>query len=168
MCSTSRRRPTRCAFSRSISSAPAARLPETLLDAVEREKEIRYSSRTRLNTDMMRQRNELRCSAQAIAAQAAEEFARRCRRPAAHAESRTIPQSPSSSSSTASAPMKRMRATMNSRACRSKSTGSRAARMSSKRCAMNPGAIATSRKKASRSSISRGTEKAANTLGDDS
>jgi NTE family protein len=31
-------------------------LPETVLDAVEREKEIRYSSRTRFNTDVMRHR----------------------------------------------------------------------------------------------------------------
>ena len=37
-------------------------LPETLLDAVEREKEIRYSSRTRLNTDMMAKRHEMRCA----------------------------------------------------------------------------------------------------------
>jgi NTE family protein len=35
-------------------------LPDTLLDAVEREKEIRYSSRTRLNTDMMRDKVRLR------------------------------------------------------------------------------------------------------------
>jgi len=31
-------------------------LPDTLLDAVEREKEIRYSSRTRFNTEVMRER----------------------------------------------------------------------------------------------------------------
>jgi NTE family protein len=37
-------------------------LPGNLLDAVEREKEIRYSSRTRLNTDMMAKRHELRCA----------------------------------------------------------------------------------------------------------
>jgi NTE family protein len=37
-------------------------LPATLLDAVEREKEIRYSSRTRLNTDMMAKRHEMRCA----------------------------------------------------------------------------------------------------------
>lgn len=35
-------------------------LPHTLLDAVEREKEIRFSSRTRLNTDMMRDKVKLR------------------------------------------------------------------------------------------------------------
>lgn len=35
-------------------------MPDTLLDAMEREKEIRYSSRTRLNTDMMREKVELR------------------------------------------------------------------------------------------------------------
>ena len=37
-------------------------LPSTLLDAVEREKEIRYSSRTRLVTDMMAKRHEMRCA----------------------------------------------------------------------------------------------------------
>ncbi|MGE3829572.1 MAG: patatin-like phospholipase family protein, partial [Parvibaculaceae bacterium] len=37
-------------------------LPSTLLDAVEREKEIRYSSRTRLITDMMAKRHEMRCA----------------------------------------------------------------------------------------------------------
>lgn len=35
-------------------------LPGTLFDAVEREKEIRYSSRTRLNTDMMRDKVKMR------------------------------------------------------------------------------------------------------------
>ena len=39
-----------CCF-RSICSAPR-RLPETLFDVGQREKEIRYSSRTRLNTDI--------------------------------------------------------------------------------------------------------------------
>lgn len=38
----------------------AGTLPQTLLDAVEREKEIRYSSRTRLNTDMMHEKVKLR------------------------------------------------------------------------------------------------------------
>jgi NTE family protein len=38
----------------------AGTLPGNLLDAVEREKEIRYSSRTRLNTDMMRDKVKLR------------------------------------------------------------------------------------------------------------
>jgi NTE family protein len=37
-------------------------LPATLLDAVEREKEIRYSSRTRLNTDMATKQHEMRCA----------------------------------------------------------------------------------------------------------
>lgn len=35
-------------------------LPRTLIDAVDREKEIRYSSRTRLNTDMMRDKVKVR------------------------------------------------------------------------------------------------------------
>ena len=35
-------------------------LPQTLLDAIEREKEIRFSSRTRLNTDMMRDKIRFR------------------------------------------------------------------------------------------------------------
>ena len=48
--------------SRSICSARRGTLPATLLDAVEREKEIRYSSRTRLNTDMVAKRHEMRCA----------------------------------------------------------------------------------------------------------
>lgn len=48
-----------CIFQIDLFSARGV-LPETLLDAVEREKEIRYSSRTRLNTDMMREKVALR------------------------------------------------------------------------------------------------------------
>ena len=50
-----------CIFQADLFSARGS-LPRTLLDAVEREKEIRYSSRTRLNTDMMANRHELRCA----------------------------------------------------------------------------------------------------------
>jgi NTE family protein len=38
-------------------------VPENLLDAAEREKDIRYSSRTRLNTDVARKRQEFRRAA---------------------------------------------------------------------------------------------------------
>jgi NTE family protein len=41
-------------------------LPESLLDVAEREKEIRYSSRTRLNTDMVRHLQNLRMANQRL------------------------------------------------------------------------------------------------------
>lgn len=53
--------PRLCVFQMDLFSAEGV-MPGTLLDAVEREKEIRYSSRTRLNTDMMQDKLELRCS----------------------------------------------------------------------------------------------------------
>ena len=43
-------------------------IPETLVDAAEREKDIRYSSRTRLNTDVARKRQELRRAAHRLLA----------------------------------------------------------------------------------------------------
>lgn len=49
-------------------------LPETILDAVEREKEIRYSSRTRLNTDMMREKHDLRCALKRLLKKLPEEL----------------------------------------------------------------------------------------------
>ena len=48
-----------CIFQVDLFSARGT-LPHTLLDAVEREKEIRFSSRTRLNTDMMRDKVQMR------------------------------------------------------------------------------------------------------------
>jgi len=51
--------PALCIFQVDLFSADGT-LPATLPDAVEREKEIRYSSRTRLNTDVMRERVKLR------------------------------------------------------------------------------------------------------------
>jgi len=48
-----------CIFQVDLFSATGT-LPATLMDAVAREKEIRYSSRTRLNTDMMRDKVKLR------------------------------------------------------------------------------------------------------------
>ena len=53
--------PEMCIFQVDLFSARGS-LPGNLLDAVEREKEIRYSSRTRLNTDMVAKRHELRCA----------------------------------------------------------------------------------------------------------
>ena len=52
-------RVTTWSFSRSICSARAATCRQTLFDVAQREKEIRYSSRTRLNTDIF-------CEIQAI------------------------------------------------------------------------------------------------------
>ncbi len=49
-------------------------LPLTLLDAVEREKEIRFSSRTRLNTEMMRDKIKLRCALKRLIAKLPEEL----------------------------------------------------------------------------------------------
>jgi NTE family protein len=51
--------PSLCIFQVDLFSA-AGSLPDTLSDAVEREKEIRFSSRTRLNTAMMREKMETR------------------------------------------------------------------------------------------------------------
>jgi NTE family protein len=53
--------PEMCIFQVDLFSARGT-LPRTLPDAVAREKEIRYSSRTRLNTEMMAKRHELRCA----------------------------------------------------------------------------------------------------------
>ncbi|MGO9432584.1 DUF3734 domain-containing protein [Rhodoblastus sp.] len=48
-----------CVFQIDLFSA-RGELPETLLEIAQREKDIRYSSRTRLNTDMMRHRQDVR------------------------------------------------------------------------------------------------------------
>jgi NTE family protein len=48
-----------CVFQVDLFSA-RGELPKTLLEVAQREKDIRYSSRTRLNTDMMRHRQNLR------------------------------------------------------------------------------------------------------------
>ncbi len=42
-------------------------MPTTLLEAAEREKDIRYSSRTRLNTDIMKRQQEIGAAAQRLA-----------------------------------------------------------------------------------------------------
>ncbi len=47
-------------------------MPQNLLDAAEREKDIRYSSRTRLNTDMLKQRELISAAAKRLAAKAPE------------------------------------------------------------------------------------------------
>jgi NTE family protein len=62
-----------CVFQVDLFSA-SGELPRTLLDAVEREKEIRYSSRTRLNTDMMARRHELRCALKRLLRKLPEEL----------------------------------------------------------------------------------------------
>jgi len=62
-----------CIFQIDLFSARGT-LPETLLDAVEREKEIRYSSRTRLNTDVMREKHEMRCALKRLLRKLPEEL----------------------------------------------------------------------------------------------
>ena len=52
-------------------------LPETLLEAAEREKDIRYSSRTRMNTDKNRQIHEARKALARFDGQAAGRFEKR-------------------------------------------------------------------------------------------
>jgi NTE family protein len=49
-------------------------LPQTLLDLSEREKDIRFSSRTRLNTDMARERQKLRRALHRLLAKLPAEF----------------------------------------------------------------------------------------------
>ena len=66
-------KPEMCIFQVDLFSARGL-LPGNLLDAVEREKEIRYSSRTRLNTDMMAKRHELRCALKRLLRKLPKEF----------------------------------------------------------------------------------------------
>ena len=46
-------RTSRCWCCRSTCSAPAASMPRTLAETLERQKDITYSSRTRMNTDAL-------------------------------------------------------------------------------------------------------------------
>jgi NTE family protein len=62
-----------CIFQIDLFSARGT-LPETILDAVEREKEIRYSSRTRMNTDMMRMKHDMRCALKRLLGKLPEEL----------------------------------------------------------------------------------------------
>lgn len=50
-----------CIFQLDLFSSKGV-MPRTIFEVVEREKEIRYSSRTRLVTDMMAKRHEMRCA----------------------------------------------------------------------------------------------------------
>jgi len=49
-------------------------LPETMREVAQREKDIRYSSRTRLNTDLMRELQKLRAAAKRLAEKVPEEL----------------------------------------------------------------------------------------------
>jgi NTE family protein len=62
-----------CIFQVDLFSARGT-LPETILDAVEREKEIRYSSRTRMNTDMARMKHDMRCALKRLLGKLPEEL----------------------------------------------------------------------------------------------
>jgi NTE family protein len=56
-----------CVFQLDLFSA-RGELPKTLLEVAQRERDIRYSSRTRLNTDMLRERSRLRATVQKVCA----------------------------------------------------------------------------------------------------
>lgn len=56
----------RCVFQIDLFSA-RGELPKTLLEVAQREKDIRYSSRTRLNTEMMRDRQNMRLAIKRLA-----------------------------------------------------------------------------------------------------
>jgi NTE family protein len=62
-----------CIFQIDLFSARGT-VPENLLDAIEREKEIRYSSRTRLNTDMMRDKVAVRTALNCVLNKLPEEM----------------------------------------------------------------------------------------------
>ena len=49
-------------------------VPQSLMEAAEREKDIRYSSRTRLNTDVFRRTQEMRCAIHRLLADLPPEF----------------------------------------------------------------------------------------------
>ena len=63
-----------CASSRSTSSAPKARCRKTLFEVAQREKEIRYSSRTRLNTDVFCELQTIRRAIRRLRSQVPQEF----------------------------------------------------------------------------------------------
>ena len=60
--------------SRSICFPRGGARPRTLADAVQREKDIRFSSRTRLNTDLNREIERLRAAARRLVAKLPPEF----------------------------------------------------------------------------------------------
>lgn len=62
-----------CIFQIDLFSAGGV-VPQNLLDAIEREKEIRYSSRTRLNTDMMREKVQHRQALKRLLAKLPDEM----------------------------------------------------------------------------------------------
>lgn len=105
-------------------------LPQTLLDAIEREKEIRFSSRTRLNTDMMRDKIRFRKALSRLLAKLPDGMKDD---PDVQllAQQPDQPRSPSCISFIVPVLMRATPATMSSPASRWKNIGSRAAGMSS-------------------------------------
>ena len=69
-----------CIFQIDLFSAQRLTCPETLFDVGQREKEIRYSSRTRLNTDIFREMQTIRRAIQAFADRMVPAGVRRQRR----------------------------------------------------------------------------------------
>ena len=62
-----------CVFQIDLFSA-RGELPATLLEIAQREKDIRYSSRTRLNTDMMCRQHRLRAAIKRLGAKLSAEL----------------------------------------------------------------------------------------------
>ena len=62
-----------CVFHIDLFSA-RGELPATVLEIAQREKDIRYSSRTRLNTDMMCQQHQLRAAIKRLSAKLSAEL----------------------------------------------------------------------------------------------
>ena len=109
--------------SRSTCSPPAARCRPRSAEASEREKDIRYSSRTRLNTTVELEPPGDAAGGAAAGRQAAGEPAQRSRRESARRAARRGRRLRSSISSTAASTTRASRRTTSSRALRCSSTG---------------------------------------------
>ncbi len=137
-----------CAFSRSTCSARRGALPGTVFDIAQREKEIRYSSRTRLNTDIFARAAGDAPGHPPPAHQDARGSAQSSRLASCSTGSAAMRPSPSCTSSTGALPTGRSPRTTSSRATPWTSIGGRPRTTSSARSAIRPGRVAPSPRKA--------------------
>ena len=136
-----------CIFQLDLFSAEGP-VPESVFDIAQREKEIRYSSRTRLNTDISRDLQEMRRAIRRLRAPHPGRPAQASRLEAARQRSAATPPSPSCISSTAARPTGRSPTTTSSPATPWRSTGAPAAPTSSTRSIIRPGKSGSSPRRA--------------------
>ena len=131
-----------CVFQLDLFSAKGP-MPETLFDIGQREKDIRYSSRTRLNTDVFRRMQTMRRAIRRLERVLPDDFKSSLDWHVLSIDRLRRGRSPSSISFTAAPPTPRSRTTTSSRATRSMSTGGTGKTMWSGRCGIRRGRTAS-------------------------